>query len=123
MKYTKDQIAEACDDLRATTLLALQGSRPAFAIGHGIQVHAIVRHVSKSGMSRRIDFFVLRNEWADCITRRIAILLGMPFHPDKGLKVDGCGMDMGFHCIYEAKAAYERHTHMLLDLDPQVRYL
>ena len=123
MKYTAEQVREACDALHDLTIEALNGARPAYAIGHGIQVNAIVRSVSRSGMSRCIDFMVLRNECAWRITRDVARLLGLKFNPDKGLKVDGCGMDMGFHCIYEAKAAYERHTHMLLDLDPQVRYL
>lgn len=127
MKYTKQQVSdsiEALHELMASVLDTREhGPRPKHAKGRDIQVHAIVRSVAKSGMSRRMDFFVLRNEEAVRITHHLARVLGWPTDPDKGMRVDGCGMDMGFHTVYSAKEAFHRQSGGVLPVDAQVRYL
>lgn len=122
-KYTKEQVSEACEYLLEITTVAANAARPKYLKDRPIQVHAVVRSVSKSGMSRRMDFFVLQNEECVRITHLLARLLGWSHDPDKGMRVDGCGMDMGFHTVYSACAAYERLTESKLALEPQVRYL
>lgn len=122
-KYTAEEIREACSDLHEAIVEAHVGARPGYALGRPVQVHAIVRSVAKSGMSRRMDFYILRNEHACRITRQLAVLLDMSSDPDKGMRIDGGGMDMGFHVVYSARAAYARHTGDQLNLEAQVQYL
>lgn len=76
----------------------------------GRAVKAIVSSVSRSGMSRRIEFYATGTEVdyngkaregkpsIDRITWAIAYVLGYPMN-DQGLRVDGCGMDMCFATI------------------------
>lgn len=65
-------------------------------------VYTVCRHVSQSGMSRRISCFIADEEKRIyCIDWRIAQLGLFKLHPKKqGLVVSGCGMDMGFHVVY-----------------------
>lgn len=65
------------------------------------QVYSILRHVSTSGMSRAIGFYVIIDNEPIMIDHYIKDLLG--YNYDKkhdGVKVSGCGMDMGFHVVY-----------------------
>lgn len=75
----------------------------------GKRVELVLRDVSRSGMTRTISAFVvipakkgepayLRN-----IDNLAADLLG--WTNDGGIKVSGCGMDMGFHLVYSLGAA------------------
>ncbi len=68
----------------------------------GDTIFTVLRHVSRSGMMRHIS--VLKIESADRI-------LDLDFNASKalgwsrvdkgdGVKVSGCGMDMGFHIVY-----------------------
>lgn len=67
----------------------------------GDTVYGIVRHVSRSGMSRRIDFYVIKNNEPLFLTGAMAALgIGTFPRTGQGLRVDGCGMDMVFHCVY-----------------------
>lgn len=67
----------------------------------GDTIYTVLRHVSQSGMSRRIDCFV----WSDGIKMYLSgymsDFLGYNRHKDGSLKVSGCGMDMGFAVVYE----------------------
>lgn len=62
-----------------------------------------LEHVSKSGMTRYIDVFTstgdFRRPLAWC-TPSAAEVLGWKCTPSRGVKVDGAGMDMGFHLAY-----------------------
>ena len=65
------------------------------------KVYCILRHVSSSGMSRRISFYtIIKNEpiWLDY---KIEKILGYKRSNKVGLKVSGCGMDMGFSVVYD----------------------
>lgn len=77
----------------------------------GATVHTILRDVSKSGMSRTIDLFLLQPRkdgtvgryWLSGLAAKAA---GFTLAPnDRGLRVSGCGMDMGFHVVYSLSHA------------------
>jgi hypothetical protein len=54
-----------------------------------VRIYTTCSHVSRSGMMRHISAFVMVDNAPVCIAR--------------GVRVSGCGMDMGFHlayCIY-----------------------
>ena len=66
----------------------------------GMTVYGTVNSVSRSGMSRRIEFYVAteKNE-IHRIGYYIAKIAGYPYDADKGLLVTGCGMDMIFSVL------------------------
>lgn len=88
-RYSKKQIAESREALREL-----------FAIGATVDVKLV--SVARSGMSRRLRFYVDRSEPGKSIledvTEDVAVLLGCSTN-DKGMKIDGCGMDMGFAAV------------------------
>lgn len=66
----------------------------------GDTVYCVLRHVSKSGMQRRIDFYTMKDNRPCYLTGYMeAIGLGKRGRKDQGLVVNGCGMDMGFHLV------------------------
>lgn len=72
----------------------------------GDTVHTLVRHVSQSGMMRIIDVYKFACDDKGRVTRywlsySVAKVLEWPFNKKRaGIRVDGCGMDMGFHLVY-----------------------
>ena|SRR3990167_549965 len=67
----------------------------------GDTVYTILRHVSRSGMMRVIGAIQMTEDSPNDITPRAAKALGEPLDRDRwGVKVGGCGMDMGFHLVY-----------------------
>ena len=82
MKANKEEIQQAFDVLKPCK---------------GMTVYGTVNSVSRSGMSRRIEFYVAheKNEIRR-IGYYIAKIAGYPYDADKGLLVKGCGMDMLF---------------------------
>lgn len=68
----------------------------------GDTVYCVLRHVSSSGMSRRIDFYSIRGKEHAFLSGYISRVTGYKFAKHgNGLVVGGCGMDMGFHVVYE----------------------
>lgn len=70
----------------------------------GDTVYTVVRHVSASGMSRVIDLYhfsirggKIHKSWLSGLAAR-AIGWRRDAKHD-GIKVQGCGMDMGFHVV------------------------
>lgn len=67
----------------------------------GDTVFTILRHVSRSGMGRVISCYVIRDgepRWLDhYISRAVGYTMD---RQREGLKVQGCGMDMGFEVVY-----------------------
>jgi len=108
MKYTKEQKAAAWEHLKAYK---------------GQTLLAIINSVSRSGMSRRIEFYGIGKGWMDKghkIDRLgywIAQVIDYPYNVDKGgLLVNGCGMDMIFHMLYSVNMAWihkmgEKYSH------------
>lgn len=79
-------------------------------VRRGTTVYTVLRHVSASGMSRRIDLYVIKKNEPLRITWGVARLLGCRMARDnEGLVVGGCGMDMGFHLVHSL--SYALHGH------------
>ena len=71
------------------------------AIKEDDTLYTQLKHVSKSGMTRHIAVRFLKDDYPYDYTYLASIALGWKLS-DKydGIKVGGCGMDMGFHLIY-----------------------
>lgn len=67
----------------------------------GATVFTILRHVSSSGMTRRISVLVPLEGGILDVSGYVATALDYRRHDrDGGIIVRGCGMDMGYHLIY-----------------------
>tara|TARA_R100001460_G_scaffold105254_1_gene151680 strand:+ start:370 stop:741 length:372 start_codon:yes stop_codon:yes gene_type:complete len=103
MKYTKSEKQQALEKLKSW-------------IKKGDTLHTTVRHVSRSGMMRHISVRHLKA--TDNPDRpvnisnydyHIARVLDLPEAPNyQGVKIGGCGMDMGFHLVYSLSRALFR---------------
>lgn len=67
---------------------------------HGDTVYTVLRHVSSSGMSRRIDVYTMKDNRPRYLSGYAASAIGWKLHDNGGIVVGGCGMDMGFHLVY-----------------------
>ena len=68
----------------------------------GDTVYTVLRHVSRSGMRRRITLHAIldgEGELSD-LTYRAAGAMGEKIHKEGGIVADGCGTDMGFDLVY-----------------------
>lgn len=66
----------------------------------GSTVYTILRHVSRSGMSRRISLRAIIDGHPHDLDGRAARACGWTWDRDKGgIRASGCGMDMGFHLV------------------------
>lgn len=64
-----------------------------------------LNHVSQSGMTRHISVRQIKKDYPLDWTRLVSIALDWKeaknrFGGYNGIKVGGCGMDMGFHLVY-----------------------
>jgi hypothetical protein len=67
----------------------------------GTTVNTVLRHVSKSGMSRSISLFVAdKNEMVDITYHAVHLMGDKIDYAHGGIKIGGCGMDMGFQLVY-----------------------
>jgi hypothetical protein len=67
----------------------------------GDTVYCIVRRVAASGMSRVISLKAWTPSGPRDLSYRAAKALGWSYsEKGEGVKVEGCGMDMGFHLVY-----------------------
>lgn len=87
---TKKQQAEQAEAIAALRAMLTPGDT----------LYTILRHVSRSGMSRRLDVVVVQGGEPRTITGQVAQALGDSAPTRDGLRVDGCGMDVGFHVVY-----------------------
>ena len=100
MKYSKEEKQESLERLRNW-------------IKKGDTLHTTVRHVSRSGMMRYITTRHLqksdhpdREVNVSNYDYHIARVLDLPEAPNfAGVKVGGCGMDMGFWLVYRLSRA------------------
>ena len=78
----------------------------------GDKVYSIIRSVSKSGMSRRIDFYAVVGGDMRFLTGWIADINGQRLHRQRqGLLANGCGMDMCFATVYNlGRALFPDHN-------------
>jgi hypothetical protein len=66
-------------------------------------VYTILRRASSSGMTRHISLKIAQGGEIYDITYNTALALGEKLHDVNGfntIKVNGAGMDMGFHLVY-----------------------
>lgn len=100
MRVSKSDYEESIKSLRET-------------VKPGDTLTTVLRSVSRSNMSRTLDVFKQEpgdKDWGGrdnnvrtwYLTFHVARVLGLS-RPKGGdaLRVDGCGMDMGFHVVYE----------------------
>lgn len=88
MKVSKAKRDEALDTLRR---LCPPGTR----------VFTVLRHVSRSGMSRDIDVYILQDGDRVWLSRLAAKAAGLTFNERREcIRMGGCGMDMGFALVY-----------------------
>ena len=67
----------------------------------GDTVYVIQRHVSSSGMMRRLSLHVIRDNRPIDITHKAALAMGSTFNADdRTIKVGGTGMNMHFATVY-----------------------
>lgn len=76
-------------------------------------VYTVLRHVSRSGMSRSISVVVAnkRDELSDVSWLVARAGLGKFDRRHDGVKVNGCGMDMGFHLVYSLSRVLYPNGH------------
>lgn len=89
MRYTKTEVEESLANLREW-------------IKPGSVVYTILRHVSRSGMSRNVSVVVpFRGDFLHP-NHAVAVVTGQPLVRgwNDSVKVGGCGMDMGFALVY-----------------------
>ena len=65
------------------------------------KIYYKVADVSRSGMTRKIDFYVIVKNEPIMLNRDISELLDYKMDNWGHLKITGCGMDMGFKVISE----------------------
>lgn len=71
----------------------------------GDTVYTVLRNVARSGMTRWIDFYVIRDGDPWRISYHIAKAAGYTYdNKRESVKVGGCGMDMGFSVVYNLGA-------------------
>lgn len=69
----------------------------------GSTVYTVLRHVSKSGMSRDISLHISHDGSIRTITHLAAVAMGDRVREVDGvnaIRVNGCGMDMGWNLVY-----------------------
>lgn len=71
----------------------------------GTTIYTVLRHVSRSGMSRNIDLYLIHQGEPMWISAYVGKAIGRPqsrknWERSQGLTVGGCGMDMGFELVY-----------------------
>ena len=77
----------------------------------GTTVYTKLNHVAKSGMMRVIEVMIFKDDKPVYLTYSVADLLGYKLHKKyEGLKVGGCGMDMGFSVVYGLSAQLYRES-------------
>lgn len=76
----------------------------------GDTVYTILRHVSRSGMSRVIDLIIMSDAGPRSIAALAAEVCNKKIDRDRwGIKIGGTGMDMGFALVYELSYALFKH--------------
>lgn len=97
---------------------AIAQLRAMFPIGSSVPT--VLRHVSSSGMTRAIS--VLDPASLRDVSYLVAKATGDRLHPTKpGVRVGGCGMDMGFALVYGLSRTLYRDGFPCIGLSDQPR--
>lgn len=82
----------------------------------GQRVYCVLRSVSASGMSRQISLLIGEGDEVRDITYYAAGALGESLHETRGrrsIRVNGVGMDMGFHLVESLSYALFKNGNSL----------
>lgn len=71
----------------------------------GDTVYTKLVHVSRSGMYRVIDLYIIRDNQPINISWQASLLLEGYDRRHEGCRASGCGMDMGFALVYNLSRA------------------
>lgn len=98
--------AKAAQMVHARTMLRA-------ALPSGTTVACVLTHRSASGMSRSIKVLAPSPDGiGEDVSWAVARAVGLPFDDRRGgVKVGGCGMDMGFHLVYSLSRALYPDGH------------
>jgi len=100
---TLTKAAQKAADIEESRQTLLRWLKP------GDVVYTVLRHVARSGMSRRIDLYTFApgegggppvKLWLSWHAARVMGYRLGGKSGDDGIVVGGCGMDMGFHLVY-----------------------
>lgn len=84
----------------------------------GTEVYTIVRHVSESGMSRRISAFIVEDgKIRDIDFMLIKAGIAKRRGDKEGLFIQGCGMDMCFALVYDTARTIHNDGYALTKRD------
>lgn len=70
----------------------------------GMTVYTVLRHTARSGMSRTVSLFITTDDGPVCLDVAACELLEGYDARNGGCKISGCGMDAGFHAVYNIAA-------------------
>src|SRR5512147_309240 len=85
-----------------------------YGVCHRPTIYQLVRHVSKSGMSRDISTFAVENGQLVCLDWAIGTVVG-GLRRD-AVRISGCGMDMGFALLEHA--CHKAWSHLPYEQQP-----
>lgn len=95
VKYSKARIAEIEKNKEELRQLLPPGST----------VYTSLNHVSRSGMQCAISTYIITENGGRDISYDVAEIIGNTMHKKGGIKIDGCGMDMGFAIVHQLSYA------------------
>jgi len=80
-------------------------------------IYCIIKHVSRSGMTRHISFFYIRNNEPRFITPRISDFLDYKMNKyHDAIVVGGCGMDMAFSVVHHLQEEMKHNSYLFNNL-------
>lgn len=78
----------------------------------GTTVYTLLRNVSRSGMSRDMDVYVMEGNEPRRITWSVAKAADLTYNTkSEAIRMGGCGMDMGFALVYNLSRALYGRDH------------
>jgi hypothetical protein len=80
----------------------------------GNVIYTELLSVSRSGMTRHIKPIIIQENEPNWIGYNVAVLLEERLDDNGGVVMGGCGMDMGFHLVYELSSILFRDGFMCL---------
>lgn len=90
-KAEKLEVATLKEEARAYLLKLLKP---------GDTIYTVLNHVSRSGMSRSISLYVVKDGENVYLSGYAARVMGEKRDRFDGITIGGCGMDMGFALVY-----------------------
>jgi hypothetical protein len=71
----------------------------------GSTVYTVLRSVTRSGMNREISVHCVSEDHILWLSGMVGEVIGLKRGKKEGLKIGGCGMDMGFEIAYRLSEA------------------